>query len=89
MTRVCQDAKLFSQPRETSGVRLMKQRGQGSIIAIDEQSSLTGRPNTAAVTAAVRGDTIRVMASHAPYLRSTAVITAPPHTRRPGGRIIG
>jgi 3-oxoacyl-[acyl-carrier protein] reductase len=33
----------------------MKERGRGSIIAIGGQSSLTGRPNTAAVTAAKTG----------------------------------
>ncbi len=33
----------------------MKQRGRGSIIAIGGQSSITGRPNTAAVTAAKHG----------------------------------
>ncbi|MBI4269484.1 MAG: SDR family oxidoreductase [Candidatus Rokubacteria bacterium] len=33
----------------------MKARGRGSIIAIGGQSSLTGRPNTAAVTAAKTG----------------------------------
>jgi NAD(P)-dependent dehydrogenase (short-subunit alcohol dehydrogenase family) len=33
----------------------MKERGRGSVIAIGGQSSLTGRPNTAAVTAAKTG----------------------------------
>ena len=33
----------------------MKERGRGSIIALGGQSSLTGRPNTAAVTAAKTG----------------------------------
>jgi 3-oxoacyl-[acyl-carrier protein] reductase len=33
----------------------MKERGRGSIIAIGGQSSLTGRPNTVAVTAAKTG----------------------------------
>jgi 3-oxoacyl-[acyl-carrier protein] reductase len=33
----------------------MKQRGGGSIIALGGQSSITGRPNTAAVTAAKSG----------------------------------
>jgi 3-oxoacyl-[acyl-carrier protein] reductase len=36
-------------------VPAMRERGQGSIIAIGGQSSLTGRPNTAAVTAAKTG----------------------------------
>jgi 3-oxoacyl-[acyl-carrier protein] reductase len=36
-------------------VPAMKERRQGSIIAIGGQSSLTGRPNTAAVTAAKTG----------------------------------
>ena len=36
-------------------VPAMKARGRGSIIAIGGQSSLTGRPNTAAVTAAKTG----------------------------------
>jgi 3-oxoacyl-[acyl-carrier protein] reductase len=36
-------------------VPAMKERRQGSIIAIGGQSSLTGRPNTAAVTAAKSG----------------------------------
>ena len=36
-------------------VPAMKQRRRGSIIAIGGQSSLTGRPNTAAVTAAKTG----------------------------------
>jgi 3-oxoacyl-[acyl-carrier protein] reductase len=36
-------------------VPLMKERGRGSIIAIGGQSNLTGRPNTAAVTAAKTG----------------------------------
>ena len=36
-------------------VPAMKERGRGSIIAIGGQSSLTGRPNTAAVTAAKTG----------------------------------
>jgi 3-oxoacyl-[acyl-carrier protein] reductase len=33
----------------------MKERGRGSLIAIGGQSSLTGRPDTAAVTAAKTG----------------------------------
>jgi 3-oxoacyl-[acyl-carrier protein] reductase len=33
----------------------MKERGRGSIIALGGQSSITGRPNTAAVTAAKSG----------------------------------
>ena len=36
-------------------VPAMKERGRGSIIAVGGQSSLTGRPNTAAVTAAKTG----------------------------------
>ncbi len=36
-------------------VPLMKEHGRGSIIAIGGQSNLTGRPNTAAVTAAKTG----------------------------------
>jgi len=36
-------------------VPLMKERGRGSIIAIGGQSNLTGRPNTAAVSAAKTG----------------------------------
>lgn len=36
-------------------VPAMKARGRGSIIALGGQSSLTGRPNTAAVTAAKSG----------------------------------
>jgi len=36
-------------------VPTMKERGRGSIIAVGGQSSLTGRPNTAAVTAAKTG----------------------------------
>jgi len=36
-------------------VPAMKERGRGSIIAVGGQSSLTGRPNTAAVSAAKTG----------------------------------
>ena len=38
-----------------AAVPVMKERGRGSIIAIGGQSNLTGRPNTAAVTAAKTG----------------------------------
>lgn len=43
----------------------MKQRGRGSIIALGGQSAITGRPNTAAVTAAKSGllGLVRVLAA--------------------------
>ena len=66
----------------------MKERKRGSIIAIGGQSSLTGRPNTAAVTAAKTGTLglVRALAAElGPFgIRANMVIPGTMDTERRG-----
>ncbi len=67
-------------------VPAMKGRGRGSIIAVGGQSSLTGRPNTAAVTAAKTGllGLVRALAAElGPFgIRANMVIPGTMDTER-------